>query len=153
MKPGFGDQRNAGFVDRQHKSAVQWARDERFAHHAGRLVNLDELDGQIATWTAGFDHRELASLLQDHGVAAAPVLSVGNLLDDPQYRARGTYVEVHHPAGFDETIYGAYVKTSTASARVNPGPMIGCDNEHVFMDLLGMPRDRYDRLVANQIIY
>ncbi|MCC6224791.1 MAG: CoA transferase [Microthrixaceae bacterium] len=153
MKPGFGDQRNAGFVDRQHKSAVQWARDERFAHHAGRLVNLDELDGQIATWTAGFDHRELASLLQDHGVAAAPVLSVGNLLDDPQYRARGTYVDVHHPAGFDETIYGAYVKTSTASARVNPGPMIGCDNEHVFMDLLGMPRDRYDRLVANQIIY
>ncbi len=130
-----------------------WAGDERFAHHAGRLEHLGELHEQLAAWTAAFDHRELASRLQGNGVAAAPVLSVGDLLDDPQYRARGTYVEVHHPAGFDETIYGAYVKPSRAIADVRPGPMLGQDNEHVFLNLLGMGRDRYDRLVADQIIY
>jgi benzylsuccinate CoA-transferase BbsF subunit len=130
-----------------------WALDERFAHHGGRVTNIAELHEQIAAWSSGFDNRELAALLQRHGVAAAPVLSVGDLLDDPQYRARGTFIEVHHPAGFDETIYGGYVKTSRSIACVEPGPVIGRDNEYVFLELLGMDRDRYERLVTDRIIY
>lgn len=130
-----------------------WTEASGFAHHPDRVANIDGLHDQIAAWTAGIDDRALAELLQSHGVAAAPVLNVGDLLDDPQYRARGTFIEVHHPAGFDETIYGAYVKTSRSEACVEPGPMIGRDNEHVFMELLGMPKDRYYQLVDNQVIY
>lgn len=130
-----------------------WATEARFASASGRHQHIDDLHALVASWTAGFDHREVAELLQRHGVAATPVLSVGDLLDDPQYRARGTYIEVHHPAGFDETIYGAYVKTSRARAAVAPGPVLGCDNEHVFLDLLGMARERYDTLVADEIIH
>ena len=133
--------------------AASWATDARFAHHAGRLAAIDELHELIATWTAELDDHDLAELLQRHGVAAAPVLNVADLLEDPHYRARGTFIEVHHPAGFDETIYGAYVKTSRGTATAEPGPMIGRDNDHVFLDLLGMSRDRYDGLVDDQIIY
>ncbi len=132
---------------------ARWAAEEALAHHEGRLRSIDELHGHLASWTADFDDRELADLLQRHGVAAAPVLDVGDLLEDPHYRARGTFIEVRHPAGFSETIYGAYVKTSRSSAVVEPGPVIGRDNEHVFLELLGMPRDRYDELVADEIIY
>jgi benzylsuccinate CoA-transferase BbsF subunit len=130
-----------------------WATDPRFARHADRLANIEDLHDQISSWTVGFDDRDLAARLQGHGVAAAPVLNVGDLLDDPHYRARGTFVEVHHPAGFDETIYGAYVKTSRTTASVEPGPVLGRDNEHVFLDLLGMARDRFDQLVDDQVIY
>jgi len=132
---------------------ASWATDARFAHHAGRLAAIDELHELIAAWTAGFDDHELAQLLQDHGVAAAPVLNVADLLASPQYRARGTFIEVHHPAGFDETIYGAYVKTSRGTVPVEPGPMIGRDNDHVFLDLLGMAPERYRTLVEDEIIY
>jgi benzylsuccinate CoA-transferase BbsF subunit len=107
----------------------------------------------IATWTSAHDDRALAELLQRHGVAAAPVLNVADLLGDPHYKARGTFVEVVHPLGFRETIYGAYVKTSRSQAAVRPGPVIGQDNERVFRGLLGIGADRYEKLVADQVIY
>ncbi|MFP6625623.1 MAG: CoA transferase, partial [Deltaproteobacteria bacterium] len=81
-----------------------------FTDTAGRLAAIESLHEKLAAWTAGFDDYELARLLQSHGVAAAPVLSVADLLKDPHYRERGTFIEVTHPLGFKETIYGAYVK-------------------------------------------
>lgn len=130
-----------------------WASTPELATHRARLDNIGDLHERVAAWTAAFESRGLAELLQSHGVAAAPVNSVADLLDDPQYRARGTFVEVSHPLGFDEMIYGAYVKTSVSDASVPPGPCIGQDNDRVFLDLLGMPEERYRRLVAEQVIY
>jgi len=130
-----------------------WTDEAGFADAATRVRNSDALNEKLAAWTRERDDRELAALLQSHGVAAAPVLNVADLLDDAHYRQRKTFVEVTHPLGFRETIYGAYVKTSASTAAVRPGPVIGQDNEHVFKDLLGMPADRYERLVADQVIY
>jgi crotonobetainyl-CoA:carnitine CoA-transferase CaiB-like acyl-CoA transferase len=131
----------------------EWARAPRFATREERVRNLDELHERLARWTAGFDDRELAERLQGHGVAAAPVLNVADLLHDPHYRARKTFIEVRHPLGFLETIYGAYVKMSRTEARVEPGPAIGRDNDFVFVELLGLPEERYRELVEDQVIY
>jgi benzylsuccinate CoA-transferase BbsF subunit len=130
-----------------------WARAPDLGSAAGRTRNIDDLHGRVAEWTVGFDDAGLADLLQGHGVAAAPVLNVSDLLSDPHYRARGTFIEVEHPLGFRETIYGAYVKTSRTEADVQPGPRIGRDNDFVFRELLGLPEDRYARLVEDQVIY
>ncbi|MCU0669271.1 MAG: CoA transferase, partial [Myxococcota bacterium] len=132
--------------------APAWASAPALATHAGRLAALDAIDEQLAAWTRGFDDRVLAARLQAEGVAAAPVLGVADLLGDPHYRARGTFVEVEHPLGFRETIYGAYVKTSRTRARVEPGPAIGRDNERVFLDLLGLTPERYRELVDRKVI-
>jgi benzylsuccinate CoA-transferase BbsF subunit len=91
--------------------------------------------------------------LQSHGVAAAPVLNVGDLLDDPHFTARQTFVEVEHPLGFRETIYGAYVKLSRSRVEVRPGPVLGQDNDYVFRDLLGLSEARYRELIDQQVIY
>ncbi|MCC7077168.1 MAG: CoA transferase [Acidimicrobiia bacterium] len=133
--------------------APDWTGDPVFASSEARVQNVDALHARVAEWTAGFDNRELAATLQQHGVAAAPVSSVGDLLEDPHFRDRGTFVEVTHPLGFSETIYGAYVKTSRSEAGVGPGPIMGQDNEHVFLDLLGLPEDTYRKLVADEVIH
>jgi benzylsuccinate CoA-transferase BbsF subunit len=130
-----------------------WATAPEFATAADRVRSQDALHERIAAWTRGQDDRALAALLQRHGVAAAPVLNVGDLLQDPHYRARGTFVEVTHPLGFRETIYGAYVKTSRTEPRIEPGPRMGRDNEHVFRELLGLSEERYRELVTAQVIY
>ena len=85
-------------------------------------------------------------------MAATPVLSVADLLHDPHWRARGTFVDVAHPLGFKETIYGAYVKTSRSQVDVRPGPCIGQDNERVFRGLLGLDEADYRRLVDEKVI-
>lgn len=147
----FDDTEWSGLVSAMDEPA--WASAPEFATQRARVDNIGDLHERVAAWTAAFDHRRLAELLQSHGVAAAPVNSVADLLDDPHFRARGTFVEVSHPLGFDETIYGAYVKTSASEASVSTGPSIGQDNERVFRDLLGMPEERYSQLVAEQVIY
>jgi crotonobetainyl-CoA:carnitine CoA-transferase CaiB-like acyl-CoA transferase len=131
----------------------EWARADEFATPARRLGNIEVLHERLAAWTSEQDDYELAQLLQRHGVAAAPVLNVADLLRDPHYRARGTFIEVRHPLGFQETIYGAYVKTSRTEARVRPGPCIGQDNDFVFRELLGLPEERYRELIEEQVIY
>ena len=130
-----------------------WATDGAFSTLPGRLAHIDDLHTRLARWTIGFDDRELAGKLQEHGVAAAPVLNVADLLHDPHYKARNTFIEVTHPLGFRETIYGAYVKTSRSEVDVTPGPVIGQDNERVFKGLLGLSEERYQQFVSEEIIY
>lgn len=133
--------------------APDWASDPELGTSAERIERLEQIHERLAAWTRDFDARELAERLQAEGVPAAPVLGVADLLDDPHYRARGTFVPVHHPLGFDETIYGAYVKMSRTPARVEPGPVMGRDNEHVFTGLLGLSEQRYRELVEQKVIY
>ena len=128
-------------------------RDPRFATIDARLAHIDALHARLGEWTAAHDDRALADQLQCHGVAAAPVLNVGDLLQDPQYASRGTFVEVEHPLGFRETIYGAYVKMSRSPPDVRPGPVIGQDNDHAFREILGLSEERYRDLVDRKIIY
>ncbi len=130
-----------------------WATPAALATLAGRLAAIDTIHERLAEWTAGFDDRALATRLQAAGVAATPVLNVADLLHDPHYRARGTFIEVAHPLGFTETIYGAYVKTSRSAIEVRTGPRIGQDNERVFKGLLGMDDARYRALVDAKTIY
>jgi benzylsuccinate CoA-transferase BbsF subunit len=115
-------------------------------------VAIDAIHERLAAWTRDRSDRELAAELQRHGVAAAPVLDVGDLLHDPHYRERRTFISVRHPLGFRETIYGAYVKTSSIVPDVRPGPAMGQDNERVLRGLLGLDEASYQRLVAERVI-
>lgn len=130
-----------------------WASDPAYAEAAGRVAGIEALHERMAAWTRGHDDCALAELLQRHGVRAAPVLDVGDLLKNPHYRTRGTFIEVTHPLGFRETIYGAYVKTSRSRVEVRPGPLIGQDNDYVFRELMGLSEDEYRGQVAEQVIY
>jgi benzylsuccinate CoA-transferase BbsF subunit len=131
----------------------QWAGGPEFADSARRIENIDRLHECISAWTRDFDDYELAETLQRQGVAATPVLNVANLLSDPHYKARNTFPQVKHPLGFEETLYGAYVKTSGVETPIRPGPMMGQDNEHVFKELLGIPEQRYQHLVEEKVIF
>lgn len=133
--------------------APEWATGPQFASASARVANIDALHERVAAWTSGQDAAALADTLQRRGIAAAPVLNIPDLLSDPHYRARGTFIEVQHPLGFGETIYGGYVKMSRTEPNIRTGPMIGQDNERVFRDLLGMDAVEYERLVAEQVIY
>ncbi len=130
-----------------------WALAPALAQGSGRLRNIDAIHEYLAAWTRDCDDYELARRLQQHGVAGTPILDVADLLNDPHYRARGTFVEVMHPLGFKETIYGAYVKCSRSEPRIRPGPACGQDNDHVFKELLGLSESRYRELIGQQVIY
>ncbi len=131
----------------------EWATDPSYATREGRVANVEVLHAELARWTRDFDDYELAGRLQGLGVAAAPVLNVADLLSDPHYKARQTFIEIEHPLGFKETVYGNYVKTALARPAYAPGPAMGQDNEHVYRELLEISEARYHELVEQEIIY
>ncbi len=45
------------------------------------------------------------------------------------------------------------MKTSRTEARIEPGPAIGHDNDHVFRELLGLSDESYREQIDNQVIY
>jgi benzylsuccinate CoA-transferase BbsF subunit len=140
-----------GLIDAMGHPA--WVADAAYSTPESRVQNIASLHANVSAWTRHLDDYELAARLQQCGVAAAPVLTVADLLSDPHYRARRTFIEVTHPLGFRETIYGSYVKTSGFEAAVRPGPAMGQDNEHVFKGLLGIEDARYRALVEDEVIY
>ena len=137
----------------ENMGSPEWAADPQWASQAGRLNAIELLHERIGAWTADFEDRALAERLQAAGIAATPVLNVGDLLSDPHYKERQTFIEVEHPLGYRETIYGAYVKLSRTPAHVQPGPWIGQDNDFVFRELLGLDEAQYTSLKEKQVIY
>jgi crotonobetainyl-CoA:carnitine CoA-transferase CaiB-like acyl-CoA transferase len=114
----------------------EWARAERFATAAGRLAARAEIDGQIAAWTAGHEHRALAARLQDAGVPAAPVLQPHELPEDPQLTHRRFYREI--PGTDARTISGAWRFAGTPVSIATPPPEFGEHNDLVLRGLLGL---------------
>ncbi|HEY78750.1 MAG TPA: CoA transferase [Dehalococcoidia bacterium] len=116
-----------------------WSEDSRFATSARRLENADELDGWVERWTIQHTAEEVMNRLQAAGIAAGVVQDARDLVNDPQLRSRGFFVELGHPE-LGKTVSDAVpIRLSRTQARYRrAAPTAGQDNDYVFRDLLGM---------------
>ncbi len=71
-----------------------WAADSALTSVAGRRATHDQIDEQLAAWTATVDRYELQRLLQEAGVPAGVMLTGSDQLQDPHLRARGYLVPI-----------------------------------------------------------
>ena len=125
----------------------QWSRDERFADVTGRLENQDELDKMIGHWTIGYDHIELAEMLQAHGIKAGAVLDAADLVNDPHLKEREFFKVVEHPEAGTHIMPGISWKMSRTPGRIeHPAPCFGEHNQYVFSGLLGMSDTEIEQL-------
>ncbi len=102
------------------------AADPRFVDNAARMKNLPAL---IELLTARFRSRSTAEWLvrlEAAGVPAGPVLSIGEMLKDPQVQAREMVVDVKHSRLGRMKTLGAPVKFSATPGGVKRGaPLLG----------------------------
>lgn len=132
----------------------QWAKDPRFADTFSRYHNQDELDDLIADWTRRRTAYEVMHTLQAAGVAAAPVTSIFDLMEDPQVRERGFVVEMDHSEVGLRKVAGLPVKFSAMpKLAYYPAPCLGQHNEEIFCSLLGLSQNEFIGLVKEQVIY
>jgi len=111
------------------------ANDPRFNDNAGRMKNLPML---IEILTARFRTSTSAdwlTRLEAAGVPAGPVLSIGEMLTDPQVLARDMVVEVeHNKLGRMKTL-GPPVKFSVTPSGVRRGaPLLGQHTREVLKE-------------------
>lgn len=114
--------------------------DPRFATLAGRLENEDQLDDLISGWTVDKKAYDLCHLLQREGVPASPVMGGPDLLADPHYAARGTFVRINHEQVGKKTYPGIPWKMSATPGKARwASPTLGQHNRQIYGELLAMP--------------
>jgi crotonobetainyl-CoA:carnitine CoA-transferase CaiB-like acyl-CoA transferase len=131
---------------------AELAGDTRFSSLAGRLRNIDEVEGAVSEWTAGQESYAVMERLQAVGIPSAPVLNAADVLENPQLQARGFFNEVAHP------LTGTYRHAGTPwrlanspQKRREPSPTLGQHSVEVFRHLLGMPEREINRLLDQGI--
>ena len=112
------------------------ALDPRFASNADRMTNLAALVGVLAPFFAKRSTAAWLDLFEKAGMPAGPVLSIQEMLADPQTRARDMVVATEHATlGRVETL-GAPVKLSATPAAVRrAAPTIGQHNDEILREL------------------
>jgi MYXO-CTERM domain-containing protein len=133
-------------------SRPELATDPRFSTNEARKANEDELDAAISAWTAARGHYEVMHLLQRAGVHAGAVLTIPELMSDPQLRARHAWVEQTHPhAGTWEMEAPPWLLSRTPGHIRMPAPGFAQHNSYVLHDLLGLGEDEIAALYAQGI--
>jgi benzylsuccinate CoA-transferase BbsF subunit len=130
------------------------ALEPRFATQTGRKQHEDELDALVTAWTSDGDEWAIAEQLQAPGIAAAPVMDIRDVAEDPHMNERGFFVQLEHPEVGRQKHAGIPWKLSDTPLAVRKvAPCMGEDNEYVIRDLLGRSQTDYKRLVAEQVLY
>ncbi|MGQ9573329.1 MAG: CaiB/BaiF CoA transferase family protein [Dehalococcoidia bacterium] len=128
--------------------------DDKFADGYRRWQNQEALDPIISEWTASRTPEQVTQALQEAGVAALPVHDGPSLVRDPQLRERGVLETIRHPAIGDRLTVTPPWKFSRTPAEVrSPAPLLGQHNQYVLGELLGMPSQEIETLVAEEVVY
>ena len=124
-----------------------------YASHQARGARQAELDAQIARWTAGLRTAEVLGLMEKHGVPAGQIYRAPEMLADPHFAAREAIVEVPHPQFGTIRMQNVVPKLSATPGGIRaPSPALGEHNDAVYLELLGLPRERYAALKASRVI-
>ncbi len=116
------------------------AGDDRFATVDGRLEHHDLLDERIAAWTACRSGAEVATLLQEHRIAAHEVHDGVGVLHDPQVRDRHWFEFVGSQRFPDGDLFGGHpIRLSGTPGRWwRGGPSLGQDTVEMLTQHAGL---------------
>ena len=91
--------------------------------------------------------------MEQHGVPAGQIYRAPEMLEDPHFAAREAIVAVPHPQFGTLRMQNVIPKLSATPGRIrSPSPALGEHNDEVYLDFLGMPRDRYEKLKSARVI-
>ena len=125
------------------------ATDARFKDHVARGENQAELDGIIDGWSSTLSADELLDTLASFGVPSGRIYRAPDMLDDPQYQARESIVDVPHEEFDNLKMQGVFPRMSATQGRVRwPGPALGEHNDEIYGTLLGLSNEARQKLAA-----
>ena len=129
------------------------ADDPAYANHQARGSRQAELDARIGRWTAGLTTSGVLGLMEQAGVPAGQIYRAPEMLADPHFAAREAIVEVPHPQFGKIRMQNVVPKLSATPGGIRaPSPALGEHNDAIYLDFLGLPRDRYAALKAARVI-
>lgn len=103
----------------------------------------------LEAWIAGAGEGEAVTTLRAAGVAAAPVLSPGEMMTNEQVVARNVYANVGHPVVGSIPYSQLPLRFGDAPSQPDLyAPLFGEHNRYVFGEILGLSATEIDELYA-----
>jgi crotonobetainyl-CoA:carnitine CoA-transferase CaiB-like acyl-CoA transferase len=126
--------------------------DARFADNAARMANLSELERVLSQIFRQRKSSDWLMRLDQAGVPAGPVRSVGEMHADQQAKAREMVVDTQHPAAGTVTTIGLPVKFSATPGGVKaPAPLYG-QHTRTVLQTLGYGESEIAKMAGDKCI-
>ncbi len=127
--------------------------DPRFATNDARIANGEAVDAALTDAIGKRSREDIMRLFETVGLTAAPVYDIADILDDPHFKARGTFVEVPDPDLGVVTMSAPTPRlTGTPGAIRWAGPALGAHNREVYAGELGLSETDLERLKSDGVI-
>jgi crotonobetainyl-CoA:carnitine CoA-transferase CaiB-like acyl-CoA transferase len=127
--------------------------DARFASESARKQNRFELYNLIKAWVATKSRQELWNGLREIDYFGAPVLSMGEVIDDPHIKARNAFVDRNHPSAGPVKLLAPWIHMSQTPASIrSDSPSIGEHTDEVLGRLLGLNATEVNELRVQKVV-
>ncbi|HKE74459.1 MAG TPA: CoA transferase [Acidimicrobiales bacterium] len=134
--------------------APAWATAADLATTAGRAARRAEIDEGLAGWTRSLGPDEVMRRLQGAGVPSGAMRRVDEVAGDAHLAARAFTVPMTHPR-LPEPFAGEGPPAHSlglADPPVRPAPVLGEHTGEICREILEMPAEEIDRLVAAGVL-
>ncbi|MEM9580583.1 MAG: CaiB/BaiF CoA-transferase family protein [Pseudomonadota bacterium] len=98
--------------------------EEKFQGNSDRIANRDEMTARLTAETMKMSKVDLLAACEAQGVPAGPINDMGEMLDDPQIKARGMLIELDGVPG----VRAPFVFSDADLALHRASPKLGEDN-------------------------
>jgi succinyl-CoA:(S)-malate CoA-transferase subunit B len=115
------------------------AGDGKWGKVKDRERSRSEVDAWVTQWTRNYVLEELIRRCSEFEVPCAPVYSIAEIFNDPQYKARENITYFKDPRVGEIAMPNVCPRLSETPGSIEwLGPELGQHNEEVYMGLLGM---------------
>jgi formyl-CoA transferase/CoA:oxalate CoA-transferase len=125
------------------------ADDPRYRTNQDRRANRESLLAKLQEIFLTKSYEEWEQLLLGRGIPVGAINDVGQVVEHPQVKARGSLVDVEHPRLGTVRVAGPAVRLSATPASVrSASPLLGQHTREVLSEVLGMTAAELDELQA-----
>ncbi len=127
--------------------------DARFSSLSKRAENSDTINGIVAEWCKEHTAAEIENIMLEQDVPVARALSIADIVRDPHYLARESFVTVDDPQAGPVKQPAVYPRFSETPGSIRrPAPALGEHNGEVYGELLGLNEEDLAALRSEGII-
>jgi crotonobetainyl-CoA:carnitine CoA-transferase CaiB-like acyl-CoA transferase len=127
--------------------------DSRFATVTARRQHRAELEELVRTWASGKTRQEIWDGLRELDYFGAPVLSVGEVMEDRHIKERRAFIERDHPTAGPITLLAPWIHLSKTPTSIHDdAPLIGEHTDEVLGGLLGLTKDELADLRVQGVV-
>jgi formyl-CoA transferase len=126
--------------------------DPRYDTAAARAEREAEIDEMVTQWTRQRSKDEAMALLGRAGIPAGAVRDTLEILNDPEFEARGVMQTMQHPVCGPVKIAAWPVRVDGRPPPVKPAPVLGGNNAEILSDWLGLSAAEIEALKREKVI-